>query len=56
MPSLTDMPRIWLKREIAQAAVIIPVTVILTFALYEIIKRIPPLRYLLGIKKHQTVK
>lgn len=39
-----------------QAAVMIPVTVILTFVLYEVLKRIPPFRFLLGIKKRQPVK
>lgn len=34
-----------------QAAVILPVTVILTFACYEVVKRIRPLRFLFGIKK-----
>ena len=33
-----------------QAVLIISATVVLTFALYEAIKRIPPLRFLLGIK------
>jgi surface polysaccharide O-acyltransferase-like enzyme len=40
----------------AQAAVIILVTAVLTFALYEGIKRVPPLRFLFGIKKRQPVK
>jgi glucans biosynthesis protein C len=38
-----------------QAAIIIASTIVITFVLYEISKRIPPLRFLLGIKSPKTV-